>query len=158
MTHLKQIVRLFFVLVLSSCGSTSYKLIASGIGQPSEIKFNIKHILDRCCGCTGILVNTFQADKLQSQLFIESKEGCPFYWTKFNFHYASNGTTYKVDTLIAVSDSTYQYAITEIDKMALVKIDSFILTQTDSSQYYRVKKIEIKGYRDKNILDNDKMI
>jgi hypothetical protein len=155
MTHSKNIVLVLVILLLISCGGTTYKLIGTGVGQSSNTKFNIKHVLD-CCGCSGVLVNTFQDEKLQAQLFVESNEACPYLWTKFNFHYAPNGTTLKVDTLVAVADGTWTYPVTEIDKLALAKIDSFIAAQ--NSTMYHVRKIDITGYRDKNNTDNKRLM
>jgi len=113
-------------------------------------------VLDGCCGCSGVLVNTFQADKLQSQLFIESNEGCPFYKTKYNFYYSSTGSLIRVDTLIAVTDSSFTYPLTNIDNITLAKVDSFIARQNPS--LYRIRKIDIKGYRDKTPADKDKLM
>src|SRR5690606_10600099 len=140
---------------LTSCGTMTYSFIAEGVGQTQGTRYNVKHVKDGCCGCSGILVNSFLLGKLQSQLFIESN-GCPFAWTKFNFHYSENGNLTKVDTLIAVADSNYQYPITDIDKLALVKVDSFIATR--NPQLYHLRKIDIKGYRNKTQRDSDELM
>lgn len=147
---------LIVTVFLTSCGTATYSFITDGIGQTQDTRFNIKHVKDGCCGCSGVLVNSFLLDKLQSQLFIESNDACPFAWTKFNFHYSESGRLTKVDTLIAVADSTYQYPVTDIDKLALAKVDSFIATQ--NSRLYRLRNIDIKGYRNKTQLDSDKLM
>lgn len=156
MVLFKNIILSIAILILASCGGPTYKLISSGTGYENDTRFNVKHILDGCCGCSGVLVNTFHDDKLQSQLFIESNEGCPFNWTKYNFNYSHDGSLIKVDTLIAVVDSSFKYPITQTDKIALSKVDSFIATQ--NSSLYRIRKIDIKGYRDKEESDKDKLM
>ena len=156
MTITTKIVFFILLLVIFSCGQTTYKLIGSGIDQSSNTSFNIKHVLDGCCGCSGILVNTFQHDKLQSQLFIESNESCPYHWTKFNFYYSQGGEIAKIDTLIAVADTSFSYPITRVDSIALIKVDNFISAQTSST--YKVRKIDIKGYRDKTLADSNNLM
>jgi hypothetical protein len=156
MTLPKNIIISITTLFLISCGGTTYKLISNGTGHTKDTRFNIKHVLDGCCGCSGVLVNTFQGDKLQSQLFVESNEACPYNWTKYNFHYSQSGSLIQVDTLIAVADSSFKYPISDIDRIALTKVDSFIATQ--NSSLYRVRKIDIKGYRDKTHADKDKLM
>ena len=156
MRHLNKIVILIATFSLFSCGGATYKLISNGTGYTNDTRFNIKHVLDGCCGCSGVLVNTFHGAQLQSQLFVESNEGCPFNWTKYNFHYSQNGSLTQVDTLIAVADSSFKYPITEIDRIALTKVDSFIATQ--NSSLYRLRKIDIRGYRDKTQTDKDKLM
>lgn len=151
MKQFKILKSILATLFLVSCGTTTYTLISNGRGQMNETRFNLKHVKTGCCGCSGVLVNTFLLDKLQSRLFIESNEGCPFNQTKFNFHYSSNGEIAKIDTLIAVVDSSFKYPITDIDKMALTIVDSFIATQ--NSSLYKVRKIDITGYRDKTPAD-----
>lgn len=141
---------------LISCGAITYTFIAGGTDYQTDTRFNIKHIKDGCCGCSGILVNSFRNDKIESQLFVESNDGCPFNSTKFNFHYSRNGNLIKVDTLIAVIDDSFQYPITDIDKIALIKIDSFIAVQNSTT--YPIRKIDIKGYRDKTESDKDKLM
>lgn len=156
MKQFKALKSILAVLLLISCGTTTYTLISNGRGQMTDTRFNVKHVKTGCCGCSGVLVNTFFLDKLQSQLFIESNEGCPFNQTKFNFHYSSNGKIAKVDTLIAVADNSFKYPITEFDKLALAKIDSFIAIQ--NSSLYKIRKIDIKGYRDKTSSDDKLML
>jgi hypothetical protein len=144
----------FIAILLASCGMTTYSFISSGIDQANNTRFNIKHVRDGCCGCSGILVNTFENNKLQSQLFIESNEACPFNRTKYYFNYSPNGNMSSVDTLIAVSDNSFRYPVTNTDKIALTKVDSFIAVQNSS---YRLRKIEITGYREKSEADKGKV-
>jgi hypothetical protein len=143
---------ILFLGLFASCATTNLSVIATGNEQFDNTRFIVKHLRDGCCGCAGVLVDTYKLDKLQSQLFIESNSACPYNWTKFNFTYLSNGSLSKIDTLIAVDDSSFTYPITNTDKIALSKVDSFILTQ--NSTYYRIRKIDIKGYR--NLIEADK--
>ena len=149
----------FFLITLFflSCAGTNYITIGNGTGSSNDLRFNVKHVIG-CCGCSGVLVNTFKANKLESQLFVESNGGCPFNKTKFKFSYDGKGAISKVDTLIAVSDSSFQYVITETDKLALLKVDSFVDAQSPTDRMYRLTKIAITGYRDKTNLDTEKLM
>ena len=152
MTVPKYLTLLIVTLTLTSCIKTTYKLISKGSGTTQDVKYTIKNVLPPCCGCSGVLVNTFKSNKLQSQLFIESNEGCPYNWTKYYFYYSTEGTLFQIDTLIAVTDSSFKYPITDIDKIALIKVDSFMSIQ--NSSLYRLAKINITGYRDKKPSDS----
>ncbi|MDB5203794.1 MAG: hypothetical protein JWQ27_3203 [Ferruginibacter sp.] len=152
---LLKILTILFLAFLMSCGTTNFSLITSGTEPSDNTRFNVKLVKDGCCGCAGILVNTFRLDELQSQLYVESNESCPYNWTKLNFYYSSNGTLTRTDTLIAVSDNTFTYPITRTDKIALEKAYSFIFKQTVN--YYRIRKIDITGYRDATAADNMKI-
>ena len=150
------ILSLLYLIFVSSCGTTKYPIIATGIDQTDNTKYEIKHVKDGCCGCSGILINTIQNIDIKSQLFIESNEGCPYNHVKYYFHYIPSRLIAGIDTLIGVTDSSYIYPITNTDKIALSKVDSFISTQNSSA--YRIRKINITGYRKVTKLDREKII
>ena len=150
-----KIIVILFLMFFVSCGTTKLSVIAAGIEQSDNTRFFVKLIKDGCCGCAGVLVDTYKLNRLQSQLFIESNSACPYNWTKFNYYYLPNGGFSKIDTLIAVDDNSFTYPITNTDKIALARVDSFISTQ--NSTYYRIKKVDIKGYRDLVQADKEKI-
>lgn len=142
---------LFITFVLGSCGVTSYLPIGNGSDVKTGLTFNVKKIREGCCGCSGVLVNTFNKGLLESQLHYEAGQGCPFSSAKFYYRYLPGGQRSGIDTLIAVSDSTFQFPITTVDQLALNKVDSFIQTQTLNS--YRLHKVPITGYRNFTSID-----
>ena len=96
---------------LISCGGITYTLFANGTGEKDDIRFNVKHIKDGCCVCSGVLVNSFKNDEIQSQLFVESKNRFLFNSTKFYFPYSINDSLIKVDVMIAVVNTPFQYPV-----------------------------------------------
>jgi hypothetical protein len=107
--------------------------------------FVIKTVIAGCCGCESVYYNLTLRKKIKEQLIYEyaCHTGLP---TKFIFKYDSNANLVSLDTLLAVTDNTYTYAITNLERQVVNKMDSIAKQRPAYSQNGLLLK-NITGFR-----------
>ena len=107
--------------------------------------FVIKTVIAGCCGCESVYSSIVNRRKIQEQLVYEyaCRNGLP---TKFVFHYDSNDNLFSFDTLVAVTDDTYSFPLTPLERQIVAKMDSIgMLRQEYAKNVLQLKNI--RGFR-----------
>jgi hypothetical protein len=146
----QMVVRATILLLSTGCFRDTYTTLYRGLHTPdSDTWFTVKKAVSGCCGCRGIIINVLKnvpeahRSLLQSQFLIESFCGMPP--TKHIFKYDANLELVETEQLIGVTDSSFTIPVTEIDRLALQKADSFMAV--DKNEGFKLRSIKITGYR-----------
>jgi hypothetical protein len=118
------IVIVFIVTTLTSCFRETYNTLQR-VNLTGADRYEIKSMAG-CCGCKAILYNIIRSNKISEQFVTETH--CVLYEpTKHLFTLDTKGRVTNIKSLVAVTDSSFTYPLTEIDREALIKLDSIYL-------------------------------
>jgi hypothetical protein len=99
-----------------------------------------------CCGCKAILYNVTRDKKLAEQFVMETN--CGLYEpSKHLFTFNTKGKLTDIKSLIAVTDNSFTYPLTDIDRKALIKLDS-IYADWHSVNKRQIVFANIKGFKE----------
>lgn len=138
------IVIVFIATTFTSCFREAYNTLhrVDLIGADS---YEIKSMAG-CCGCKTIFYNVFRSNKHLEQFVMETN--CGLYEpTKHLFTLDTKGRVIKIRSLLAVTDSSFTFSLTEIDKDALIRLDS-IYANWQSVNKRQIVFADITGFRE----------
>ena len=115
------IVIVFIATVFTSCFRETYNTLQE-VNVTISNGYEIKSMAG-CCGCKAILYNVLRSDKIVEQFVVETNCGL-YVPTKHFFTLDKKGRVTSLKSLIAVTDSSFTLRLSEIDRSALIKLDS----------------------------------
>ncbi len=99
-----------------------------------------------CCGCKAIFYNVTRDKKLTEQFVMETK--CGLYEpTKHLFTFNTKGKLTDIKSLIVVTDNSFTFPLTEIDRKAFIKLDS-IYADWQIVNKRQIVFANIKGFKE----------
>jgi hypothetical protein len=133
----------FIAIAFTSCFRESYNTLQR-VDLTSADRYEVKSMAG-CCGCKAIFYNVTRNNKIAEQFVVETN--CGLYEpTKHLFTTDIKGEVTNIKSLIAVTDSSFTFPLTEIDKNALFKLDS-IYTDWRSVNKRQIVFADITGYK-----------
>ena len=138
------LVIIFIATTFTSCFRDAYKTLHT-VDFTGADSYEIKSMAG-CCGCKAILYNVLRSNKILEQFVVETN--CGLYEpTKHFFTLDTKGRVTKIKSLLAVTDSSFTFPLTEIDKDALIKLDS-IYANWQSVNKRQIVFSDITGFRE----------
>ena len=129
---------------ISSCFRETFNTLQR-VDLTISDSYEIKR-MEGCCGCKAILYNVIRDNKILEQFVVETN--CSIYEpTKHLFTLDTKGRITSRKSFVAVTDSSFTLPASEIDKKALLKLDSIFQNWTSVNKRHIVFA-KITGFKE----------